>query len=147
MSIELSTAGIAFGYGVGASKPSSFTAIKGVKSLSAINPEPAVLDCTPLEETEYHRYIPGLKDLGGAWGVTVNDYDDFRASWNGLLDAYAAMESDDKMWFEIKVPGITEKGSFVFNGVPSELGFNGAEVDGVLENVAYIVINETSGWV
>ena len=147
MAIELSTAGITLKYATGSTKPSTgFTAINGIKSLSEINPEPNMLDCTPLAETEWHRYIPGLKDIGGAWSITVNDYDDFRTSWDDVLDDYAGRTSGHDMWFEINVPGLTTNSSFYFTGIPSALGFGGAEVDSVYENVAYITINKIDGW-
>jgi len=149
MAIELSTAGMLLKYIVGSasSRPTSgYTIIKGVKSIAEINPEPSMLDVTDLAETQMHRYIPGLKDLGSAIGVTVNDYDDFRTSWEAMMTAYAGRTSGQVLWIEIYVPGLTSKGSFYFAAVPSDLGFNGAEVDAVLENVAYFTINALEGW-
>jgi len=149
MAIELSTAGILLKYIVGAAdtRPTTgYTVIKGVKSVAEINPEPSMLDVTDLSETVMHRYIPGLKDLGSAVGITVNDYDDFRTSWSDLMTAYAGRTSSQALWIEIYIPGLTSNGSFYFTAVPSELGFNGAEVDSVLENVAYLTINSLTGW-
>lgn len=150
MALEISTAGILIKYAVestaGTRPTTGYTAIKGVKSIPEFNPEPNMLDCTPLEEQAYHRYIEGLKDVGGAWGLTVNDYDDFRTSWAAVMAAQAALTNGKVMWFEIYVPGISSKPSFFFSGKPSELGFGGAEVDSVYENVAYITPNKVHGW-
>lgn len=153
MAIELSTAGIQVFYAVettAGTRPTATSAwtneIKGVKSISEFNPEPNTIDVTPLAETTWHRYIPGLKDVGGAQQLTVNDYDDFRTSWTAVMTAYTGLTAGKAMWFMYKVPGITSKPCFYYCGTPQELGFNGAEVDSAFENVAYITPNKVEGW-
>jgi len=153
MAIELSTAGIIVKWAVEATagiRPTTgYAAIRGIKSIPEFNPEPNMLDCTPLEETEFHRSIPGLRDLGGVIGLTVNDYDDFRTDWTSMLTAYTTAASAGKgLWIEYYVPGLSaaSKQSWYFSAVPSTLGFGGAEVDGVLENVAYLTPNKVHGW-
>lgn len=151
MAIELSTAGILVKWAVestaGTMPTTGFVTIKGVKSIPEFNPEPPTLDVTPLAETEYHRYIPGLKDAGGAVGLTVNDYDDFRTSWAALLAAYETGKASGKaLWIEYNVPGLSGDNSFYYTAIPSELGFGGAEVDAVYENVAYLTPNTVHGW-
>ena len=153
MAIELSTAGIQIKYAAeataGTRPTTGYTALKGVKSIPEIGGEPNNLDATPLEETGWHRYIPGLNDSGGALGITVNDYDDFRTSWAAMMTAYATAKAAGKgMWFEINIPGMAaaSKPSFFFSGVPDDLGFGGAEVDAVFENTAYITVNKIHGW-
>lgn len=151
MAIELSTAGITVKWAVEATagtRPSSgYTQLVGVKSISEFNPEPNTIDVTPLEETTWHRYIDGLKDVGGAQQLTVNDYDDFRTSWDALYEAYTTAKASGKaLWIEYNVPGISAKPSFFFSASPSELGFNGAEVDSAYENVVYLTPNKVAGW-
>ena len=150
MAIELSTAGIKVKWAVegsvGGGRPTSgYLEIKGVKSIPEFNPEPSTLEVTDLSDTEWKRYIPGLKDPGGAIGLTVNDFADFRTSWDGMLTAYAtAKAAGKKLWVEYVIPGMTD--SFYYEAVPSALGFNGAEVDSVLENVAYFTPNSAPVW-
>lgn len=151
MAIELSTAGITVKWAVEATantRPTSgYTKLSGVKSISEFNPEPNQIDVTPLDEETWHRYIPGLKDVGGAQQLTVNDYDDFRTSWDALMAAYAtASETGKGLWIEYNVPGITSKPSFFYRAVPQDLGFNGAEVDSAFENVVYLTPNMIAGW-
>ena len=151
MAIELSTAGILVKWAVeataGTRPTSGYTALTGVKSISEFNPEPNTIDVTPLEETTWHRYIPGLRDVGGSQQLTVNDYDDFRTSWESMMTAYATAKASGKaLWIEYYVPGITTKPSFFYSAEPQELGFNGAEVDSAFENVAYLIPNKVAGW-
>lgn len=151
MAIELSTAGILVKWAVeataGTRPTTGYAELVGVKSISEFNPEPNNIDVTPLAEEEWHRYIPGLKDVGGAQQLTVNDYDDFRTSWDAMMTAYEAAKADGKaLWIEYYVPGITSKPSFFYSAVPQDLGFNGAEVDSAYENVAYLMPNKVAGW-
>jgi hypothetical protein len=102
------------------------------------------LEVTDLSDTEWKRYIPGLKDPGGAIGLTVNHYAAFRTAWEDMLTAYATAAAADKaLWIEIAIPN---EDSFYFRAVPSALGFNGADVDSVLENVAYLTPNSAPLW-
>lgn len=151
MAIELSTAGILVKWAVettaGTRPTTGYAELVGVKSISEFNPEPNQIDVTPLAEPTWHRYIPGLKDAGGAQQLTVNDYDDFRTSWDALMTAYETAKATGKaLWIEYYVPGITSKPSFFYSAVPQDLGFNGAEVDSAYENVAYLTPNKVVGW-
>lgn len=151
MSIELATTGIKVKWAVestaGTRPTTGFAAIRGIKSIPEFGDAPNTLDVTPLSETSYHRYIPGLRDSGGAIGLTVNDYDDFRTDWDSMMSAYATAAASDKaLWIEYEVPGLTTDGSFFYTAVPVELGFGGAEVDSVLENTAYLMPNTVEGW-
>ena len=151
MAIELSTAGIKVKWAVestaGTRPTTGYTELVGVKSISEFNPEPNQIDVTPLAEETWHRYLPGLKDVGGAQQLTVNDYDDFRTSWDALMTAYdTAFASGKALWIEYNVPGITTKPSFFYSAVPQDLGFNGAEVDSAYENVVYLTPNKVAGW-
>lgn len=153
MAIELSTAGILVKWAVeataGTRPTTGYAALKGIKSIPEFGGEPNQLDCTPLEETDWHRYIPGLKDAGGSVGLTVNDYDDFRTSWNAMMTAWETGKASGKaLWIEYYVPGLTSasKPSFYYSATPSDLGFGGAEVDSVYENTAYLTPNKVHGW-
>ena len=151
MAIELSTAGILVKWAVeataGTRPTSGYAEIVGVKSISEFNPEPNTIDVTPLAETTWHRYIPGLKDAGGAQQLTVNDYDDFRTSWDAMMTAWETANASGKaLWIEYYVPGISDNPSFYYSATPQELGFNGAEVDAANDNVAYLTPNKVVGW-
>lgn len=151
MAIELSTAGITVKWAVeataGTRPTSGYQQLVGVKSISEFNPEPNMIDVTPLDETTWHRYIEGLKDVGGAQQLTVNDYDDFRTSWDALMTAYTTAKSTGKaLWIEYNVPGISSKPSFFYSAIPSELGFSGKEVDTANDNVVYLTPNKVEGW-
>lgn len=148
MAIELSTAGIKVKYcaetTAGTRPTTGYSEIRGVKSISEFNPEPSQLETTPLSATEWKTYIPGLKDPGGVQSLTVNDYADFRTDWAALITAYDTAKAAGKaLWIEYAIPG---HDSYYYEGVPSDLGFNGAEVDSVLENVAYITPNSAPVW-
>lgn len=140
MAIELSTAGILVKWAVGDTRPTTgYSVIRGVKSISEFNPEPSTLDVTDLSDKEFKRYISGLKDISGTQQLTVNDFADFRDDWDDLLEA----ANGGAVWFEYAIPGMD---SYYYKGIPSPLGFNGADVDSVLENVAYITPNSAPVW-
>lgn len=145
---DLSTAGIKFCYAcetTAGTKPSAFTAIAGAKSIPEMNPEPATLETTSLDATVWKTYIAGLKDPGGALGITFNDNSTFQTAWSTFKSAYdTAKASGLATWVEFYVPGMTN-GFFMTVDV-SELGWGGAEVDSVLENTGYIVPNGNIGW-
>ena len=148
MAIELSTAGIKVGYAIettsGTRPTTSYNQIRGVKSISEYNPEPATLEVTDLSDAEWKRYIPGLKDPGGVQSLTVNDFEDFRTDWASMLSAYGSASADGKaLWVQYNIPN---HDSYFYRAVPSDLGFNGADVDSVLENVAYFTPNSAPIW-
>lgn len=145
MANELSTAGIALRYkdattpGTKPATTTQWTAIPNVKAIPEFNPEPATLETTDLSQTEWKTYIPGLKDPGGAISITANFTSAFKTAWEAVVTLAATKE----IWWEISIPGMD---SFYFAGKPSALGFNGAEVDSVLEAAAYITPNAVSGF-
>lgn len=148
MAIELSTAGIQVKWAVEVTantRPTTgYAQIRGVKSIPEYNPEPSMLEVTDLSDAEWKRYIAGLKDPGSAMGFTVNFYSDFKTDWDTMLTAYGtAKETGKAVWIEYAIPGMN---SFYFRAIPSDLGFNGADVDGVLENVAYVTPNGAPVW-
>lgn len=145
MANEISTAGIELRYkdattpGTKPATTTKWTAIPNVKAIPEFNPEPATLECTDLADTVWKRYIPGLKDPGGAIGITANFTSAFKTAWETVVTLAGTKE----IWWEVAIPGMD---SFYFSGEPSALGFNGAEVDSVLEEVAYITPNSVSGF-
>ena len=149
MANELSTAGASVQYCVettaGTKPTTGYTVIPNIKSIPDLNPEPSSLQVTDLSDTEWHRYIPGLKDPGGALAFTANNTDAFQTAWATLVTAAETAKASNKAtWFEIVVPGLTK--SFQFAGMPSDLGLSGLEVDSVLEVDAYVAPNQIDGW-
>ena len=149
MALELSTAGIKVKYCVestaGTRPTSGYTEIPGVKSIPEFGGEPNTLDCTPLAETVNHRYVLGLRDTGGAVGLTVNDYTTFRTAWSTMLSALATAKAAGKaMWVEYAYPSDSGLDSFYYPADATEILFGGADVDEVLEKVAYLVPTGTA---
>ena len=148
MAQELSTAGVLLKYAAassGTTRPTSgYTQIPCIKSIPDFNPEPESLEVTDLSDTTWRRYIPGLKDPGGALAFTANLTTQFKTAWETLVTAYGtALAAGKSMWFEIYVPSF---GSFYFAGIPSELGMTAMDVNAVLEVEAYITPNLVHGW-
>lgn len=149
MALELSTAGVTVGYcceTTANTRPTTgYTLISGIKSISDLNPEPSQLDCTPLDETTWKRYVPGLKDIGGVVTFTANNTEAFQTAWTTLCTAATTAAASSKAtWFEIKIPGLTK--SFFFSGTPSTLGLSEIAVDEVLSIDAYVTPNKVVGW-
>lgn len=147
MANEISTAGISIGYAVettAGTKPSAFTDIPNVKTIGEFNPEPSTLEVTDLSDTEWKRYIPGLKDPGGAIALTVNMTKAFLTAWAALVSAAeTGLASDKATWFQVEVDNV---GVFEFAGMPSDAGLPGIETDSVFEGDVYIVPNQIDGW-
>ena len=148
MALELSTAGVLLKYCVettaGTRPTSGYTNIPCIKSIPDFNPEPESLEVTDLSDTEWRRYIPGLKDPGGALAFTANLTTEFKTAWGNMMTAAATGAGTGKAtWFEIYVPSF---GSFFFAGVPSSLGMTAMDVNSVLEIEAYITPNKIEGW-
>ena len=70
VAIDLSTAGIRIGYAYeatsGTRPTSGYTNLPNPKSIPDMNPQPNALDITSLNDTEWKRYMEGLKDMGGS---------------------------------------------------------------------------------
>ena len=149
MANELSTAGVLVKYLVeataGVRPTTGYTTIPNIKSTPDLNPEPSSLEVTDLSDTEWKRYIPGLKDPGGALSFMANNTTAFQTAWATLVSAYGTAKASNKsIWFEIMVPGLTN--SFFFAGIPSSLGLSGMEVDSPAEVNAYVTPNQVTGW-
>ena len=148
MAIDLSTAGIRVGYAVettAGTKPTAFTNLANPKSIPDMNPEPNTLDVTSLNDTEWKRYIPGLKDVGGAIGITFGASDAFHNTWKTLCSSAATAKAEGKsVWFVFYIPGYTE--SFFMTADPVMYGMPAAEVDAVLDVTVNIVPTGNFGW-
>ena len=148
MAQELSTAGVLLKYAVettaGTRPTTGYTTVPNIKSIPDFNPEPESLEVTDLSDTEWRRYIPGLKDPGGALAFSANLTTGFKTAWEALVSAFeTANESGKATWFEIAVPSF---GSFYFAGYPSPLGMTAMDVNAVLEIEAYVMPNQIEGW-
>lgn len=148
MANEISTAGITVKYkveGTAGTRPTSgYTAIPNIVSTGEINSSPESLEVTDLSDTVWRRYIPGLKDPGGAITFTANLTSAFKTAWAALVTACTTgLASNKATWFEIVVPTV---GSFYFAGVPDPLGINGYEINSVNQVDCHIMPNQIHGW-
>lgn len=143
MANAISTAGLKVKYAVettaGTRPTTDYTEIPGVKALPALGDNINTLQTTPLSATKNHTYIDALADSGGSIQLTVNDYPAFRTAWAACVTAYEGLTGGKQMWFEYAYPEGSDMESFYFPGKPVALGFGGAEVDSVLENMANIM--------
>lgn len=149
MAIELSSAGVSLQYAVetkaGERPTTGYTKISGIKSTPDLNPEASSLDVTDLSDTEWKRYIAGLKDPGGSLAFGANNTEQFQADWAALVDEYETAKAGGLgMWFAIVVPGLTK--AFYMSVEPQPLGLSAIEVDAVLEIEAYAAPKKIDGW-
>lgn len=149
MAIELSSAGVTLQWAVetiaGQMPTSGYRKIAGIKSTPDLNPETDSLEVTDLSDTEWKRYIGGLKDVGGDMAFGANNSEQFQEDWQALVDAYATSSKDGLgMWFAIVIPGLTK--AFYVSVVPQPLGLSAIEVSSVLEIDAYASPKKIAGW-
>ena len=147
--IDLSTAGIRVGFAyestAGSGKPASFTSLPNPKSIPDMNPTPNALDVTSLNDTEWKRYIEGLKDIGGAVGITFGMSQSFFTAWETLCNTTETNKATGKRtWFVFYVPGLQK--SFFMTAEPSMIGMPAAEVDSVLDVTVNIIPTGEIGW-
>ena len=147
MAGEISTAGVLLKYkaeSTAGTKPTgAFTTIPNIVSTGEINSEPDNLEVTDLSDTVWRRYIPGLKDPGGAITFTANLTSAFKTAWTTMMTAFTGLTAGKAMWFEIMVPSV---GSFYFTGAPDALGINAYDINSVNQIDVHIVPNTISGW-
>lgn len=149
MAIELSSAGVTVQWALetvaGTMPTSGYTKINGIKSTPDLNPETDSLEVTDLSDTEWKRYIGGLKDVGGDLAFGANNSEQFQTDWAELYESYQdAAATGLGMWFAIVIPGLTK--SFYVSGVPQPLGLSAIEVSSVLEIDAYVSPKKIAGW-
>lgn len=148
MAHEFTTAGVTLGYAVeataGTRPTTGYTAIPNIKSTPDFNSAPSMKQVTDLSDTVYHRYVAGLRDLGGSVAFKANFTTAFQTAWETLCTASATASATSKAtWFEIKIPG---QESFYFAGIPQSLGLGALEVDSIVEIDAYIAPNQVAGF-
>lgn len=149
MAIELSSAGVTLQWAAettaGQMPTTGYKKISGIKSTPDLNPETDSLEVTDLSDTEWKRYIGGLKDVGGDMAFGANNTEQFQTDWAELCDTYAAnAENGLGMWFAIVIPGLTK--AFYVSVVPQPLGLSAIEVSSVLEIDAYASPKLIAGW-
>lgn len=148
MANEFSSAGVKLYYCVettaGTRPTSGYTEIPCIKSIPDFNPQPGTLQVTDLSDTEWHRYIDALKDVGGSIGFDANLTSQFETAWDTLVTASESARAENKAtWFEIAIPNFK---SFYLAGYPSPLGLKGFGVDEVVETTAYVAPNQIVGF-
>lgn len=123
------------------SRPASgYTELPGIKALPALGDSINTLQTTPLSATKNHTYIPGLADSGGAMQLTVNDAPAFRTAYASMYSAYTTAAASSKgFWLEYVYPAAYNMDSFFIPVSLAPLGFGGAEVDSVLENMLNVI--------
>ena len=148
MSQRFSTAGMLLVYAVeataGTRPTTGYVKIPEVKSMPSFNPAPETIQSTTLEETEYHTYVEGLKDLGGALEFGANLTADLISAWETCNTAHDDLTGGKAMWFAVVHPKL-EKAVF-FKGDPSPLGLNESTVGSMAETTLYITPNSAPEW-
>lgn len=149
MAIELSSAGVTVQWAAettaGQRPTTGYTKINGIKSTPDLNPETDSLEVTDLSDTEWKRYIGGLKDVGGDMAFGANNTEQFQTDWANLVTAYnEGAASNKELWFAIVIPGLTK--AFYVSVVPQPLGLSAIEVSSVLEIDAYASPKKIEGW-
>lgn len=140
----ISTAGMLVKYApeatAGTRPTTGYTELPGIKALPALGDSVNTLQTTPLSATKNHTYILGLADSGGAMQLTVNDAPAFRTAYETMYTAYTtAVAAGKGFWLEYVYPSTYEMDSFYIPVQLAELGFGGAEVDSVLENMVNVI--------
>lgn len=140
----ISTAGMLVKYAAeataGTRPTTGYVELPGVKALPALGDSINTLQTTPLSATKNHTYIPGLADSGGAMQLTVNDAPAFRDAYETMYTAYTtAVAAGKGFWLEYAYPSAYSMDSFYIPVQLAELGFGGAEVDSVLENMVNVI--------
>lgn len=125
---------------------SGWTEIANVVDLPSYDAARSGLDYTPISETVAHRYIPGLKDGGDSWTLTLNMSESFVTSWNALeTSATSAFASGKSTWFAVVVPNWTN--ALYIAGLPNQILWAGAGVDEVFQGDVSITVTDASkGW-
>lgn len=149
MALEIASAGAKIQWAVettAGTKPSTgFTAIPNVKSIGALDTEPATYDVTDLSDLEFKRYIPGLKDIGGDVPLTFNLTQALLTAWAAMVTAAnTAAAAGKSTWYEVVIPNLNE--SFFFKGIPSPLGLGEVPTDAALEITGHVTPNQIVGW-
>lgn len=145
MSQRFSTAGMYLCYATGATRPSSgYTVVPEIKGIPSFNPSPESIDSTTLLETEFRTFVEGLKSLDGALEFSANLTEDLITTWNACNAAHDALTTGNAMWFAVVHPKLSK--AVFFEGDPSPLGLNEAQVGAMLETTLYVTANSAPEW-
>lgn len=148
MSQRFSTAGMYLCYAVetsaGTMPTTGYAQVPEIKSIPSFNPQPETIQSTTLLETEFHTYVEGLKDLGGALAFGANLTTDLITVWASCNSAHDALTGGKAMWFAVVHPGLAD--AVFFEGDPAPLGLNEATVGGMAETTLYITPNSAPVW-
>ena len=110
-SMDLTTLGVTFGYGVettAGTKPTTFKQLQRCNNISGISMETEQIDVSALEDYTT-RYAEGRQDTGGTWEVTFNMSAETIAAIEELYEAAAtAKESGLSVWFQVMFPDLTD---------------------------------------
>ena len=118
----ISTLGITFGYGVettAGQKPAKFTKLNRINSIGGITIENEQIDASAVEDA-VKRYIRGAADTGGSFPVGVNFTSETKEEWKKVIEEYAKLTGEKRMWFQTIIPGFDES-FFVIAQPPTAL--------------------------
>ena len=115
----LSTLGVKFGYGSGATKPTAFTELTRINSIPGLALSPESIDASALTD-EITRRIAGRSDTDETLGIVVNWTPATLTEWEGVLSAYEALTGEAEMWFTVYHPDMA-KGWFFKAQPPKKL--------------------------
>ena len=121
-----------------------YVKVPEIKTIPSFNPQPDAIQSTDLSETEFHTYVEGLKDIGGALEFTANLTEDLVTAWGTVNTTHDALTGGKAMWFAVVHPKLTK--AVFFKGDPSPLGLNEISVNTVLETTLYITANSAPKW-
>lgn len=149
MGLALNTAGLSLSYASGTlkQKPSTgFKKISDITEVPELDAAPETLDATTFDELEYKKYIPGLKDLGGAVQFSANLTKELISSWAAVVSAAETAEEDEDgaLWFQIQHPDLDQ--AVFFTGTPSPLGMPGATVNTVFAAKLNVTVTNEPAW-
>lgn len=140
----VSTLGITFGYGVGSTKPASFTQLDRIVSIGELAVTNETIDISCLEDLT-SKFTRGRGTTTDSIPVVVNFTDEVEAEWDALLTAYAGRSSGETMWWEIIVPGKT-KAAFFKAQPPTALPVPSMEQNASFQATMNLVAEELVGW-
>lgn len=147
--MELSTNGIRLYYApettAGTQPTTGWTEIPDLTVIPSVGSTPDTIEVTPLSETEYKRYIKGLKDTGVAQ-LTANMTEEFLSAWDTLQEAYdTATDGGKAIWFLVVHPKLSK--SFAFTGEPDDIPLPESGSNQAWQPSPSIVVNRTKGWI
>jgi len=139
----ISTLGILFGYGTGATKPAKFTLLTRINQIGSISLTQENIDASALED-EITRYVAGRSDTGGSVNITINATNDTVGEWETLIEAYQALTGNNRMYFEAYSPKLTKAFFFVAQP-PAKLPMPEMSQNGLLTMEIPLTIEEYVG--